>query len=420
MPPRENSWRRRVRSVGGKLLRRYGMLPGGMPDGLGDDDELADATFEGDVVVFFPDTADSLYQLRGWYGPLLELHRAQGITVVCADSRVAATLREEFPVPVVTIARDATLDAILLRSDTKLVLYVNYNSLNTAPLRIRSVLHVSLLHGDSDKGVSISNQVKAYDYSFVAGQAAIDRYTRYTALFDAEERCIPVGRPGLDTEPRSHRPPRRPETAPVVLYAPTWEGGESSVAYSSVLTHGEAILRSLLEAGLQVIYRPHPLTGVRVPEYGEADRRLRDLLADEESAQVSEGRTMWTDFAESDLLISDVSAVTGDWLATGRPLVVTRSAEEGSNDATTELLRVVRRLPVDEAAETGRIAREQIDEDPQGVQRLDLTEYYLGDTSPGAALDRFLTACRDLSASRDRLWARIRANEEEGNRAPQS
>src|SRR5699024_2147401 len=83
-----------------------------------------------------------------------------------------------------------TLDAIILRSGTKLVLYVNYNPLNTAALRSRSAIHVSLLHGDSDKVVSVSNQIKAYDYSFVAGQAAIDRLARYTTLFDAPARCI--------------------------------------------------------------------------------------------------------------------------------------------------------------------------------------------------------------------------------------
>ncbi|WP_262424562.1 hypothetical protein [Brachybacterium sp. Z12] len=43
------------------------------------------------------------------------------------DSRTAQAIRDELPVPVVTIALDATLDAIILRSDTKLVLYVNYN-----------------------------------------------------------------------------------------------------------------------------------------------------------------------------------------------------------------------------------------------------------------------------------------------------
>ncbi|WP_114853532.1 CDP-glycerol glycerophosphotransferase family protein [Brachybacterium sp. YJGR34] len=408
MAARGNSLRRRVRSLGGRLLRRYRLLPGGMPDGLGDDEALRDASLEGDVIVYFPDTADSLYQLRGWYGPLRELHAAQGVTIVCMDSRTAAALREESGLPVVTIALDATLDAIILRSDTKLVLYVNFNPLNTAALRSRSAIHVSILHGDSDKSVSVSNQVKAYDYSLVAGQAAIDRLERYTSLFDAPARAIPVGRPALDLErvPRSPRPNGRP----VVLYAPTWEGGQASVGYSSLHTHGVTAVRALLAEGLDVLYRPHPLTGVRVPAFGEADAAVRSELA-AGGGRVSEGRTLQEDFAEADLLLCDVSAVANDWLLTTRPLIITRSSDPEAHDAATELLGAVPRLAESEAGQVGHLAGDLIAHDTRFEERRELTEYYLGDTTPGASMQRFLDACRHLSARRDELWARIRAHE---------
>ncbi|MGY5765523.1 CDP-glycerol glycerophosphotransferase family protein [Brachybacterium sp. DNPG3] len=422
MPSRTNSWNRRLRSAGGKILRRYRLLPGGMPDGLGDDESLRDAVLEGEVLVYFPDTADSLYQLRGWYGPLRALHEQQGVTVVCMDSRVAATIRSELELPVVTIARDATLDAIILRSDIKLVLYVNYNPMNTAALRSRSVIHVSMLHGDSDKSVSVSNQIKAFDYSFVAGPAAIDRLRQYTALFDARSRCIEVGRPSLDTEASTARTDADP-AHPAVLYAPTWEGGQSSVAYSSLLSHAETAVRSLLADGVRVIYRPHPLTGVRVPEYGEADARLRRLLVGDDGpgrapgpdgaplGRVSAGRGLEEDFADADLLLCDVSAVANDWLATGRPLVVTASADVDAHDAETELLRVVPRLTLDDAPRAAEIVRREVEDDPRGEERRALISYYLGDTTRGASLARFLQACRDLAAQRDELWARIRAAE---------
>ncbi|MBP2408860.1 hypothetical protein JOF44_001763 [Brachybacterium fresconis] len=408
MPARGNALRRRVRSLGGKLLRRYRLLPGGMPDGLGDDEALRGASLDGEVVVYFPDTVDSLYQLRSWYGPLRELHAAQGVTVVCMDSRTAATIREESALPTVTIALDATLDAIILRSGTKLVLYVNFNPLNTAALRSRSAIHISLLHGDSDKAVSVSNQVKAYDYSFVAGQAAIDRLERYTSLFDASARCIPIGRPSLDTDsvPRSPGSPDRP----VVLYAPTWEGGQASVGYCSLLTHAEPTVASLVRAGLAVIYRPHPLTGVRVPEYGEADAALRAQV-EAAGSLVSTDRPLQQDFADADLLLCDVSAVANDWLPTGRPLIITRSTDPQAHDAGTELLGVVPRLAAADADDAGATARALIEHDPLLEKRIELTEYYLGDTTPGASLQRFLDACRHLAARRDELWSRIQENE---------
>ncbi|WP_394216747.1 CDP-glycerol glycerophosphotransferase family protein [Brachybacterium vulturis] len=412
MPARGNALKRTVRSTGGKLLRRFGLLPGGMPDGLGDDATLTDATLNGEVIVYFPDTMDSLYQLRSWYGPLQELHRAQGVTIVCMDSRTAAAVRTEAELPVVTIALDATLDAIILRSDTKLVLYVNYNPLNTAALRSRSAIHVSLLHGDSDKVVSVSNQIKAYDYSFVAGQAAIDRLERYTTLFDAPARCIPVGRPSLDTDRTEVTV--RTDDRPTVLYAPTWEGGQASAAYSSLSTHGAAAVRSLFDEGLQVIYRPHPLTGVRVAELGEADRELRTLV-ESSKGLVSTDRPLQQDFIDADLMLCDISAVAGDWLTTGKPLIITRPADPQSRDAGTALLSVSPRLAVAEAENTGRLARELIEHDPLHEERLELIEYYLGDITPGTSLARFLEACRRLAARRDELWARIQEQERSGD-----
>lgn len=397
---------RRLRSIGGRLLRRYHMLPGGMPDGLGDDEDLQDQSLHGDVIVYFADTMESLYQMRGWYGPLRALHEELGVTVVCMDSRVADVLRDEMDLPVVTVALDATLDGLISRSSTKLILYVNYNPLNTAPLRSRSVIHVSLLHGDSDKGVSVSNQVKAYDYSFVAGQAAIDRYSRYTSLFDANQHCLPVGRPSLDTDRVGITAPARADDRPVVLYAPTWEGGQASVAYSSLCTHAETMLRSLRDAGVRIIYRPHPLTGVRVPEFGVADRAVRELLA-EGGHTISDDRPLQLDFAEADLLISDVSAVANDWLATGKPLIVTTPAAATAQETGTRMLEVVPRLTMADAATAGQLTITQITEDPGRENRLHLSTYYLGDTTPGASLERFLATCRELSAQRDEQWARI-------------
>lgn len=411
MAARGNGFSRRLRSTGGQVLRRLHLLPGGQPDGLGDDDRLQEAVLDGEVIVYFADTMDSMYQLRSWYGPLQELHEAQGVTVVCMDSRTAAAIRAESGLPVITVARDATLDALILRSDIKLILYVNYNPLNTAPLRTRSAIHVSLLHGDSDKGVSVSNQVKAYDVSFVAGQAAIDRYERRTILFDAASRCIAVGRPSMDTSRRPDGPGPLAGRRPVVLYAPTWEGGQASVAYSSLLTHADVLVASLIRAGIDVVYRPHPLTGVRTAAYGEADAALRRLLT-ERGQTVSDLADIADDFDRADALVCDVSAVASDWLATGRPLVVTRAQRgHGFYEAATDLLRLVPRLRAEDAEGAGELLMEQITQDPQRAERRTLTEYYLGDTSPGASLRRFLDACRDLAARRDELWAPIQVDE---------
>src|SRR5699024_9079037 len=171
----------------------------------------------------------------------------------------------------------------------------------------------------------------------------------------------------------------QPEGKPgTVLYAPTWEGGQSTVAYGSLPSHGPALVESLRRAGLRVIYRPHPLTGVRDPAYGDADARLRELLAGDENL-ISEGRELMTDFDLADLLICDVSAVANDWLVTGRTLLITRTSSRETGEAGTRLLQVAPRLTVADSSQAGAIAVEHITQDPQRAERAALVEYYLGD-----------------------------------------
>lgn len=403
---RRRSWRRQARSLGGKVIRRLGLLPGGAPDGLGEDAALAGVRLPQRVLVFFADTRDGLYQLRQWYPVLEELDRHGGVVVVCMDSRTTASIRAETALAAHTVAQDSTLDALLADSDIKLALYVNYNPLNTLCLRARSVLHVNLLHGESDKAVSVSNQVKAYDFALVAGQAAVDRYREHTPLFDADARCLPIGRPQLDVE-RLRGDSRAAGTPATVLYAPTWEGASGAVAYGSVRSHGPAIVTGLLDAGYRVVYRPHPLTGVRDASYGEADAAIREILAASTGGVVSAASDIEDDFAAADLLISDVSAVVIDWLPTGRPIVVTVPANSETRATGSRLLEVVPQLPTSDLGRVGEMVSEQLADDPASAAREELTSYYLGDIRPGASLQAFLRTCDELCALRDREWARV-------------
>lgn len=397
--------RRRLRSSGGKLIRRFGLLPGGIPDGLGDDDQLLGRPLDAQIVLHFADTVDGLYQLRQWYAPITKLSELHRVVVVCADSKTAAAIRRESTLDVVTVARYATLDDILARSDVKLALYVNHNPVNFSMLRFPSLVHVSLLHGDSDKIVSVSNQAKAYDFTFVAGQAAIDRMTRYLPLFDAAKRCIPIGRPQAEAcdDVVPSKLGRR-----TVLYAPTWEGAQPSAAYGTLDTMGEEIVRSILSNdSLTLIYRPHPLTGVRVGQYGEADSQIRSIIADAVEREPDAGHRISTtgeitdDFRTADALLCDVSAVAMDWLSTTRPLVMTVPVSSDVRTAETPLSLAMRRIRSSEGSRAAEIIVSEIAEDPNRKERMNLIEYYLGDTSPGASMNTFLTAITETIRLRD-------------------
>ncbi|MEL7976905.1 CDP-glycerol glycerophosphotransferase family protein [Isoptericola sp. F-RaC21] len=410
--PRGATLRRRIRSAGGKVIRRLGVLPGGTPDKLGEDAALLGTSWPYEVLVYFADTPEALYQIEQWYDTLRALDAEHRVVVVTQDSRTTRAIRRDSGLDVRTVAHYTTLDDVLGRSPTKLALYVNHNPENFSCLRFGNLVHASLMHGDSDKLVTVSNQTKAYDFSFVAGQAAVDRMGRFATLYDADARCVPVGRPQLDDQlSLRSATPRGP--VPTVLYAPTWEGGQPSAEYGTVATHGPAIVRALVESGrYRVVYRPHPLTGVRVPEYGDADTAIRDYLA--AAPAPSEGPGHRTDthrdvgpaFAAADLLVCDVSGVAMDWLATGEPLVVTRPAGDAVI-ATSPLLDLAPALPAQDLDGVVALVDRELGDDPTRDERLRLRDHYLGDTTPGAATRRFIDACERLMEIRDREVERI-------------
>jgi hypothetical protein len=395
--------RRRARGWGGIALRRLRWLPAGMPDGLGEDATLVGRTFEQRVFVYFAGTSQNLYQLRQWYAPFLALDDAHGVLIVCADSRVARAVSSEQPLPVVTVGRSATIDAMAERSDTALFCYVGHDVGNFTALRIPSALHVYLSHGESDKRVAASNLVKAYDYAFVAGQGAVDRFAGQLMRFDAPTHVVPIGRPQLDaiaTGPRASR-----DGSPiVVLYAPTWEGGQGSSAYSSVVSHGERLVAALCaDPRLRVVYRPHPRTGVSDASYAAADERIRALLARAHPGnRVDASADPYRTFEAADVLVADVSAIAFDWLATGRPMIVTIPPGE-ADVASTRLLETVPRLHERDVEALPDLVVEQVEQDPAAAERAELIEYYFG--TVGGATTRFVAECDRVVRERDALRA---------------
>jgi hypothetical protein len=378
-------------------LRRSRFLPVGMPDKLTDESRLG-VGFEQQVMLYFPTPQDSLYQLRPWYDALRALDAVHPIVCVFKDSRTARVVRDETGFDCVTLARYGQLDEILSLSEVKLALYINHDPINFESLRFTSLVHVYLGHGDSDKGVSVSNQVKAYDYCFLAGQAALDRTAAAVMLYDAEARSVLIGQPQLDASASVVGIPA-PDGRPTVLYAPTWEASQPSVSYGSLETHGEALVRAL-SGTYRVIYRPHPLNGVIRPSYGAADAAVR-ALADRVDTSVS----LEQSFADADLLVTDVSAVTLSWLPTGKPMLVTTPAVSYPRSRLMEVVPLL-----DASADFAAAVASQLASDPSRAARDALIEYYFGDPTPGVGTARFIAACEQAMAVRDKEWAEKQAN----------
>ncbi|HWU29312.1 MAG TPA: CDP-glycerol glycerophosphotransferase family protein [Microbacterium sp.] len=363
------------------------------------------------VAVYFADGAVNIYQMRQWYRPLQGLAERWPVVVLSRSATGAEKLIEESGLPVAFVPTVRNLEKFLAKQDIRIVLYVNQNTRNFQMFRYGRRWHVFINHGESDKMYMTTNQYKAYDYALIAGQAARDRLSRTLWDFDLDRRTIEIGRPQADHY--SGTLPYTPDERTVVLYAPTWEGDRPSAHYGSIATHGEALMRGLLASPRhRVIYRPHPRSGVVNEEYGAAHQRILDAIAAANAADPSahhvydDGPDLGWQLAAADVAVVDISAMVYDRLAAGKPLMITRPADERASIDTTGYLSACEWLTVS-GAENILAEVERVSADAEAVARLRTwVQHYFGDTTPGAATAKFHGAIEQLMQKWEEWHAR--------------
>ncbi len=359
------------------------------------------------IAVYFADTPVNLYQIRQWYAPLAELAASHPVAIIARSPSAALAMLAESPVPVVYCRAVADLERFVDQQDIRIVFYVNQNAKNFQMFRYGRMWHVFVNHGESDKMYMTTNQFKAYDYAFVAGQAALDRLSRKLWDFDLAKKAIPIGRPQADHLVGA--PPYTPDDRTVVLYAPTWEGDRPAAAYGSIVTHGVALAEAVLDSPThRLIYRPHPRSGVLDPEYRAANQRIIAAIAAANARDVSaqhvfdDGAELGWQLRAADVAITDISAMVYDRLATGRPIVVTRPVSTEAEVDDGGFLGSAVWLTAAEAPEVLTIV-DRVQNDPAERENLQFwAARHFGDTTPGAATRRFHEAVERLLAE----WAR--------------
>ena len=371
------------------------------------------------IAVYFADSKVNLYQIRQWYAPLAEISQTWPVAIISRSPSAVLELWNESPVPALYLRRVTDLEEFVHTQDARIVFYVNQNAKNFQMFRYGRMWHVFINHGESDKMYMTTNQFKAYDFSFVAGDAAIDRLSHKLWDFDLATRAIAIGRPQAD-----HFAGELPYTADdrtVVLYAPTWEGDRDAAAYGSIASHGVTLVRVLLATGRhRVIYRPHPRSGVVDSEYGAANREIIDAIARANVADPAaqhifdDGPSLGWQLAAADVAITDISAMVYDRLATGKPLIVTRPVSASAEVDETGYLGACEWLTADAAGDIVAIA-DAVQFDAEAQKRLKFwVERHFGDTTPGVATARFHEAIERLMA----LWevnARIHEGDSVGS-----
>lgn len=374
-----------------------------------------------DIVVYFADTRVNLYQIRQWYAPLAELAETHPVTILTRSPGATLTLKNEAPVPVVYCRKVTDLEAFVGRHEVKLVFYVNQNTKNFQMFRYGRMWHVFINHGESDKMYMTTNQFKAYDYAFVAGQAALDRLSSKLWAYDVAAKAIPIGRPQADHF--AGEAPYPADERRVVLYAPTWEGDRPAAAYGSIASHGEAIADAVLASPAhRLVYRPHPRSGVIDREYRAANQRIIAAIAAANAADPSahhvfdDGPQLGWQLAGADVAITDISAMVYDRLAVGKPILVTRPA---SPDAEVDEQGYLGAAEWLRAADAPRVLAEvdRVLNDESARSALAFwSNHHFGDTAPGAATERFHAAVERLVAE----WHRFAAEHADDPRTSES
>lgn len=350
------------------------------------------------AALYFADGMVNAYQVRQWYEPLRQLSELIPLVVIVRNPQTAIQLRDECPLPIFFARTIGDIENLLESQQIDSVFYVNQNIKNFQMMRFNTPAHVFICHGESEKAYMWSNQLKAYDYVFSAGDAARERLAKNLTRYDVVNRTRLVGRPQIDVDyaaPISVNP-----ELPTVLYAPTWEGDRPSMQYGSVVSHGVKLINSLIDdGGFNVIFRPHPRSGINDATYRETLDQLHSRL--EEANKESDATLYFDDspqwgwqWAQSDVSITDISAVAYDYLATGKPLFITKPLSvEATVDDSPALLRVPA-LTTGDASSAPQIIRGRLNSKDDSYK--DLVTHYFGDTTRGASMKRFIDASLEV------------------------
>ncbi|MET0694915.1 MAG: CDP-glycerol glycerophosphotransferase family protein [Propionibacteriaceae bacterium] len=349
--------------------------------------------------VYYGGTQGARYQLGMWLPYLERLNRP--FVVITRNAETVPVITELTTAPVLVPRLHSTvgnLDQMVVPS-LKAAFYVQGSPANLTFQRYRKLTHVWLNHGDSDKAANFGARHATYDRIFVSGQQGVERYAAHGVNVPPERFAL-VGRPQIERIEVRDVPPA-PGTPRTVLYAPTWRGGRPSTNYSS-LPLGEKIVAALLARGCTVIFRPHPLSYAEPEDAGRIRAIQQRLEADTSGRLHVWGPRAETDWDipacinASDALVTDVSSVAADHLASGKPLAMVAIRAQGAKFlAEIPMARVS--YVIEKDLSTLQTALDQLlGDDPLAADRQAYRRHCIGDGVGPYAADEFLRVAGEI------------------------
>ncbi|MGC0403398.1 CDP-glycerol glycerophosphotransferase (TagB/SpsB family) [Streptomyces sp. SAI-126] len=420
------------------------------------------AGYRPEVALYFSFAAvsqDFMYQVNMWIETLEQLDRRP---VIVLRERASFRFLGRTRIPVVCVPKADDLAELEL-SGVRVVLYPGNAGKNVHMLRIAEAKHVFIGHGDSDKLASSNRVSKVYDEIWVAGRAGRDRYRRvrhaisdgaivevgrpqlapvrlhtdhlpgpvpvvlYAPTWEgwSDDDChtslIPMGVPLVE---------RLLAENVRIIYKPHPLTGKRSAKAAAADRRIRELLRAdedrhMADARPRLQEIRARLDEMSGRHEGDDAQQLRDArmpgpdgAAEWQELHAEWHRIFWASrsgarhhvileqlptlyecFNQADLLISDVSSVVADFVASLKPYVLTNAHdlrdEEFRAAYTTAggaylLDRACTRLP-----EILRSVREPL-HDPMAPRRRTLKEYVLGPDHP-TSMERFNAAVNDLA-----------------------
>lgn len=263
-----------------------------------------------------------------------------------------------------------------------------------------SAAHVFLGHGDSDKPLSASERVLQYDIITVAGQGAIDRFAAAGLKVPADKLRI-IGRPQTEGITPVSGPMPRPTT---VLYAPTWRHADDALNVSS-LAVADTIVQALLDRECTVIFRRH-FAGQNHLGAEAMIARVNALL-EADSARTDRPHRWGVDameqplieaFNSADAMVSDVSGIVVDFMASQKPLVMYAAqyadphAFRHAHPTAAAAYVIDRELQL-----LDDVLNSALGEDPLAATRAEHADYFLGGPERSDPAKRFIDLINEFS-----------------------
>ena len=332
-----------------------------------------------EVAVFFADGLDKKYQIEQWMEVFSFLNNQKKIIFIVKDRKVLSWLQHKSDFAIIYYQNLESLTEFYSTNNIKVLLYVNNALRNFHSLINSNALHVHINHGESDKTSTISNQAKAYDYSFVVGEAGFDKY-KLNLLKKDMNKFIKIGRPQLDFVGKINLNVKAIEAKKIILYAPTWEGNYSSMHFSSLGKYGLDIVKKLLSSTeYYLVYKPHPTTGIRDMFIKDVNTEIIRLINNSNQGEVILEGDINAVYSSVDLAIFDNSAVAIDYLCVDKPMLMTdmfaNIKDRVSQPIISRASRLLSNINTDKLLS---IIDEELKSDTLYSERNRIKEYFLG------------------------------------------